>query len=355
MIEAAFEPAPAEVFIRLPHSWCGASIEGVERVAAAAEALGFDGVSVQDHILSSRGTSPCGHRHDGDDRAVLEPLATLSYVAARTTRVKLLTGVLVIPFRNPIWVAKTAGTLDVLSNGRLVLGVGVGWPKARISDGVQLMGLHADLASRESALFDLPGPRWKVMNESLEALDRLWCDDVASYQGELIHFEAIDMRPQTVQRPRPPIWIGGRADAALRRAALLADAWFPSQASVAVLAAGRRRAIEMADAAGRPAPRFAVNLFVSVDRDGDAAREIVRDGLGHRFKTEELLFDSTIAGTPGEVRERMAAYVAAGCSAFDLKILPLATDETLAQVELLAREVLPALHSSRGWTAGGRR
>jgi probable F420-dependent oxidoreductase len=345
VIEATHEPGQAEVFIRLPQAWCGASIEGVERVAAAAEALGFDGVSVQDHMLSSRGTSPCGHRHDGDDRAVLEPLATLAYVAARTTRVKLLTGVLVLPFRDPLWVAKTAGTVDVLSNGRLVLGVGVGWPKAQTGDGIQVMNLHADLASRESALFDLPGPRWKVMNEWLEALDRLWRDDVASYQGELIHFEGVDLRPQPVQRPRPPIWIGGRADAALRRAALLADAWYPSQASVAVFSAGRQRAIEIAAEAGRPAPRFAVNLFVSVDRDGDVAREIVRDGLGYRFKTEELLFESTIAGTPAEVRERLAAYVAAGCSAFDLKILPLATDETLAQVELLAREVLPALHS----------
>jgi probable F420-dependent oxidoreductase len=336
-------PAPTEIFVRLPHSWCGASLDGVERVAAAAEALGYDGVSVQDHILSSRGVSPCGHHHDGDDRAVLEPLATLSYVAARTTRVKLLTGVIVLPFRNPLWVAKTAGTLDVLSNGRLVLGVGVGWPKGRASDGIQVMGLHADLASRETALFDLPGPRWKVMNESLEALDHLWRDDVATYHGDLIHFDGIDMRPQPVQRPRPPIWIGGRADAALQRAALLADAWFPSQASVDVLTAGHARALEVARAADRPAPRAAVNLFISVDRDGDAAREIVRDGLGHRFKTEKLLFDSTIAGTPGEVRERMLDYIAAGCSAFDLKFLPLATDATLAQVELLARDVLPAL------------
>ena len=335
---------PAEVFIRLPHSWCGASVEAVERVADAAEALGFDGVSVQDHILSTQGVSPCGHRHIGDDRMVLEPFATLAYVAARTKRVKLVTGVIVLPFRNPLWVAKTGGAVDVLSNGRLVLGVGVGWPKSQASDQTQVMGLHADLAGRETALFPLPGPRWKVMNEWLEALDHLWRDEVATYHGELIQFDEVDLRPRTVQRPRPPIWLGGRADAALRRAALIGDAWFPSQATLEVLAAGRRRTIEIAEEAGRPAPRVGVNLFISVDRDGDLAREIVRDGLGHRFKNEELLFASTIAGTPDEIRDRMAAYVAAGCSAFDLKILPLGTDETLAQVELLAREVLPAMH-----------
>ena len=339
------KPVHAEFFVRLPHSWCGASVDGLIRVAETAEALGFDGVSVQDHILSSRGTSPCGHNHDGDDRDVLESLSTLAFIAARTSRVKLLTGVLVLPFRHPIWVAKAAGAVDVLSNGRLVLGVGIGWPARRSTDPMQKMSLHAQLASRETALFQFPGPRAKMMDEWLEALDRLWRDESASYDGELIRFEDIDLRPMTVQRPRPPIWIGGRADAALRRAALLADGWIPSQASVEMLAEGRARIVDIAAAAGRPEPRIAVNLFVSVDADGERARDVVRDGLGHRFQTEEGLFAATIAGTPDEVASRLGAYVAAGCSAFDLKILPLATGPTITQVELLARDVLPAVRS----------
>jgi probable F420-dependent oxidoreductase len=332
----------AEMFVRLPHSWCGASLEGVRAVAEAAERLGFDGVSVQDHMLSNHGTSPCGHRHDGDDRMVFEPLATLAYVAARTTRLRLLTGVLVLPFRNPLWVAKTAATVDVLSDGRLILGLGIGWPKRRATDGIQVMGRHADLAGRETDLFDVPSPRARLMDESLEAIDRLWRDETASYHGQHIQFEGVDSRPQPLQQPRIPLWIGGRADAAHRRAALLADGWFPSQASVEVLASGRRRVLEIAEAAGRPAPSFTVNLFVSVDPDGERAREVVRDGLAHRFRTEELLFASTLAGTPAEVRERMNAYAEAGCTGFDLKILPLATEPTLRQMELLATEVLPA-------------
>ncbi len=345
----ASPPAP-EVFVRLPHSWCGASVDGVVRVAEAAERLGFDGVSVQDHMLSSRGTSPCGHRHEGDDRSVLEALATLSFVAASTRRVKLLTGVLVLPFRNVLWVAKTAATVDVLSGGRLVLGVGVGWPRGA-TDRLQQMSKHADLASRETALFDPPGPRGKLMDELLEALDRLWGDEPATYAGDLVRFENVDLRPRPVQRPRPPIWVGGRVDAAHRRAALLVDGWLPSQASVAVLAAGRERILDIAGAAGRAAPRVGVNLVVSLDPDGAAARDVIRDGLGHRFKTEAGLFESTIAGTPAEVLERMQAYVAAGCSAFDLKILPLATEPTLRQVELLAAEVLPGLRAGLAATA----
>lgn len=331
-----------EVFVRLPHSWCGASVEGVSRVAEAAEALGFDGVSVQDHLLSSRGTSPCGHRHEGDDRSVLESFATLSFVAARTSRVKLVTGVLVLPFRNVLRAAQVAASIDVLSKGRLVLGVAGGWPRGT-SDPVQRMRDHAELAARETDLFDPPSPRGRYLDEQIAALDRLWQDDDATFRGDFLAFEGVDLRPRPIQRPRPPIWVGGRAEATHRRAALLADGWFPSQASVEVLAAGRDHVLEHSRAAGRPDPRIAVNLFVSIDRDGAAAREVVRDGLSHRFASEAAMFGATIAGTPAEVRDRMHSYVEAGCSAFDLKILPLATGPTLAQVELLAREVLPPL------------
>jgi alkanesulfonate monooxygenase SsuD/methylene tetrahydromethanopterin reductase-like flavin-dependent oxidoreductase (luciferase family) len=334
----------AEAFIRLPHSWCGASLDAILRVAGAAEELGFDGVSVQDHILSGPDIAPCGHRHLEDDRLVFEPLATLSFVAARTTRVKLLTGVLVLPFRHPVSVAKAGATIDVLSGGRLILGVGVGAPTKRTTDGIQNLAPHSDIASRESALFDLPGTRAQVMDESLAALDRLWTDDEASYHGELFRFDGVDMRPRPVQRPRPPIWIGGRSDAAHRRAATIGDAWFPSQASVEVLAAGRARVLALAEAAARPAPRFGVNLFLSVDPDERSARAIIQDGLGHRFRDEAGLFSSSIAGSPATVRDRMRAYMEIGCSAFDLKILPLTLPETLAQLELLAREVLPSIH-----------
>jgi alkanesulfonate monooxygenase SsuD/methylene tetrahydromethanopterin reductase-like flavin-dependent oxidoreductase (luciferase family) len=149
-----------------------------------------------------------------------------------------------------------------------------------------------------------------------------------------------------VQRPRPPIWVGGRAEAVQRRAALYADGWFPSQATVALVKAGRELMLPIAEAAGRPEPQFAVNIFMSVDEDGDAAREVVHDGLGQRFKTPEALADATISGTPAEVIERMRQYMAVGVSAFDLKLLPLRADRMLAAMELLAGDVLPALRTS---------
>ena len=333
--------------MRLPHSMCGTSARAVLEVAATAEALGFDGVSVQDQLVQSSGTAPCGHNHnaDGDDRDIFEPLATLSFVAGRTSRVKLVTGVIVLPFRHVVQLAKAAGTIDVLSDGRLVLGVGIGWPGARKDDPAQKMSHYADVARRESELFNVPGPRPKLMDESLQALSLLWTEDSATFHGDLISFDNVDLRPRPVQQPRPPIWVGGRAEAVQRRAALYADGWFPSQATVALVAAGRELMLPIAEAAGRPEPRFAVNLFLSVDEDGQAARDVITDGLGHRFRTPEMLADATISGNPAQVISRMREYIAAGCSAFDFKILPLTTDRTLAQMDLMAREVLPVIRA----------
>lgn len=336
------ETAP-DLFVRLPHSWCGAGLDAIEAVAEAAERLGFAGVSVQDHLLSGHAVAPCGHRHLEDDRMVLEPFTTLSYVASRTSRLRLLTGVLVLPHRHPAWIAKTGATLDVLSRGRLTLGVGIGAPRDRRNEGNQHIGPHSDISAREHALIGVPGNRARFMDEALELLDRFWGEEPVVYEGELFRMNGVDMRPRPVQRPRPPIWVGGRAEAALRRAATLADGWFPSQATLEVFAAGSARVRELAAAAGRPDPRFAINMFVSVDRDGDLAREVVRDGLAHRFKGEDALLGSTIAGSPAEVAGRMRAYMDLGVSAFDLKLLPVALEPTLASMELIAAEVAPAL------------
>jgi probable F420-dependent oxidoreductase len=331
------------VFARLPHSWCGASVRAVDEVAAAAEELGFDGVSVQDHVLSGPGVAPCGHSHEGDDRTVMESLSTLAWIAGRTSRVALLTGVLVLPFRHVVWVAKTAATIDLVSNGRLILGVGIGAPKTRQTDGVQNLGPHADISARETALFELPGPRGEVMDEALRALDLLWTEDRATFAGTHIRFEGVELVPRPAQRPRPPVWVGGRVDAAIRRAATLADGWFPSQASVSVLAEGGATARQLAAEVGRPVPTLGVNLFAAVDTDADAARDAVRDGLGHRFRSEEGLLGATMAGNPDEVVERMLAYAAVGCSVFDLKFLPHRAPDSIRQMELLAREVLPVV------------
>lgn len=332
------------VFIRVPHAWCHAGQAAIDEVAQAAEELGFDGLSVQDHLLSDPSVTPCGSDHGHDDRTVLEAMGVLHYLAGRTRRLRLLSGVFVLPYRNPILLAKEAATLDVLSGGRLVMGVGVGAVVGAATDGGQRLSSHARIAQREFEAMGVRGDRGGLMDEMLEAMIALWEDETASFRGRHVQFDALDLFPKPVQRPHPPIWVGGRSEAALRRVARLADGWFPSQASPELIAAGRARIAELATEAGRPVPTDqGVNLFASVaDRD-ETARAPVADALGRRFRDEDALWAATLAGSPQTVAERMAAFAAAGVNAFDLKLLPLPVGRTLAQLRLIAADVLPAL------------
>lgn len=330
--------------VRLPHSWCIATLDAIIEVAELADELDMD-VSVQDHLLSDDTVAPCGHAHHGEDRTVFEGHTTLAYVAARTTRARLIAGVYVLPYRQPVWLAKETSSLDALSRGRLIVGVGVGALRGRAQDKGQNLGAHRGIAVREFDTFGVQGHRGRMMDEYIRILDMLWTQESASYEGEFVSFKDIDLFPKPVSRPRPPIWIGGRSEAAQDRAATLADGWFPSQPPVEVLAAGRERIARVSAEAGRPMPSLGINIFAAVDADGDRARDAMRDSLGHRFEGDGPLFDATLAGTPDEVRAHMQRYVDAGVTTFDLKYLPLTLASTTRQMRVLADEVLPSLTS----------
>lgn len=333
---------PVRLAVRLPHSWCIASLEAIIEVAELADELDMD-VSVQDHLLADSSVAPCGHAHDGEDRAVFEAHTTLAYVAARTQRSRLIAGIYVLPYRHPVWLAKETSTLDAMSGGRLVVGVGVGALRGRGQDGGQHLAAHRGIAVREFDTFDIQGHRGRMMDEYIRILDALWTQDTASYEGEFVSFEGIDLFPKPVSQPRPPIWIGGRSEAAQSRTARLADGWFPSQPPVEVLAEGRQAiAAEVAEL-GRPMPTLAINIFAAVDADGERARDAMRDALGHRFEGDGPLFAATLAGTPDEVRAHMQRYVDAGVRTFDIKYLPLTLSSTTSQMRLVASEVLPGL------------
>jgi len=182
-----------------------------------------------------------------------------------------------------------------------------------------------------------------MMDEYIQVLDALWTQESASYDGEFVRFEDIDIFPKPVASPRPPIWVGGRSEAAIGRAARLAEAWYPSQASVEVIEAGAPVLARVAAEHGRPTPAMAVNLFASVGTDREAALDALRDALGHRFQGDGPLFAATIAGSPEDARSQVQRYVDAGVTTFDLKYLPLTLEETLAQMRLVATEVAPGI------------
>jgi probable F420-dependent oxidoreductase len=345
---------PLRVFVRVPHAWCHASVAALDEVAQAAEELGFDGISVQDHILSDASVTPCGRAHGGDDRTVFEALGVLTWLAGRTSQIRLLTGVLVVPWRDPILTAKETATLDVLSGGRLVLGVGIGALVGASEDGQQRLNAHARLAQREFSAMGVRGDRGPRTDEFLAALVALWTREGAAFRGEHIAFEAIDLIPRPVQQPHPPIWIGGRSAAALRRVARFGNGWFPSQASVDLIRAGRAAIAAHAAQIGRPVPvDQGVNLFASIGDADEAAYAAIADALGPRFATREALTGATIAGRPDTVLRRIAAYCSAGVNAIDLKLLPLGTVDTIGQMRRLALDVLPAIAGRQGAGAAG--
>ncbi len=339
--------SPIRYMIRLPQTYCTASPAAMARVAEKADELGFYGVSVQDHLIAAGALSSCGeiHDHSGDDRDVYEPMQTLAYVAARTERVKLLTGVLVLPFRNAIHVAKEAASLDVFSNGRLIVGVGVGAPRrGKIeSGGKQDITVHAKVSDLEFNAFKVKGHRGRITDEGLEVMDTIWKDDVANYHGEYYDFADLEVYPKPIQKPRPPVWIGGRSQSAQRRAVLRADGWCPSQISADMYREALSWMRDFAAAHNTSVPRdLGTNIFAAIADTEEEARDMMVKGFGDRFTPEgrETLI---LYGTPETFAAKVQRFVDAGVNTFDLKLVPITLDATLKQMELLAKEVAPAI------------
>jgi alkanesulfonate monooxygenase SsuD/methylene tetrahydromethanopterin reductase-like flavin-dependent oxidoreductase (luciferase family) len=324
-----------------------ASPEALIAVAQAADELGFYGVSVQDHIIADAALSSCGDLHDcsGDDRTVYEALHTLAFVAARTEGVKLVTGILVVPFRHAVLLAKETAALDLFSGGRLVVGVGVGAPRrGRIgSGGAQNISVHARVADKEFSAFKVEGHRGKITDETLQVMDAIWTQGSATFHGKYYDFEELEVYPKPLQQPRPRLWIGGRSEAAQDRAVLLADGWIPSQISVPMFADGVTHMRALATEQGRPMPQdLGVNVFVALGDSDRQAREFLVQGFGSRFN-DEGLETLVIYGTPETFAKKLQRFVDAGVNVFDLKLVPITVDATLEAMCLLAAEVFPAV------------
>jgi len=179
--------------------------------AQAAEELGYDHIEVPDHVFGATARDGWSPRYNEQD-AFHETFVTLGFLAGVTTTIGLASGVLILPQRQTGVVAKQATQVDILSGGRLRLGVGVGW------NHVEYEALNEDWKSR--------GTRQR---EQVEVLKKLWCDDLVTYQGRFHQFTEVNITPRPVQRPIP-VWFGGSSDAAVKRAAQIGDGWMPIMA-----------------------------------------------------------------------------------------------------------------------------
>lgn len=179
--------------------------------AQAAEELGYDHIEVPDHVFGATARDGWSPRYTEQD-PFHETFVTLGFLAAVTTTIGLASGVLILPQRQTGVVAKQAAQVDILSGGRLRLGVGVGW------NHVEYEALNEDWKSR--------GTRQR---EQVDVLKKLWCDDLVSYQGRFHQFTEVNITPRPVQRPIP-VWFGGSSDAVVKRAAQIGDGWMPIMA-----------------------------------------------------------------------------------------------------------------------------
>jgi probable F420-dependent oxidoreductase len=256
-------------------------------VAELAEELGFDSVWAGEHLSF---VNP-----------ILDLGVALATFAAVTERIMLGAGVLLLPLRHPGVVAKQAASLDYVSGGRLLLGVGVGGegPKDFEAAGVPI------------------GERGARADEAIAALRALFGGAPASHAGRFFRFDDVSIRPGPAQPGGPPILVGGRSEAAERRAGVLGDGWLPYLISARRFAAGLERVRGHAVAAGRDPDRLlpAVVLFALVGDDGDVAREEARLHLssryGMRFEPHQIE-RLCVVGTPSECVERLREYAAAG-------------------------------------------
>jgi probable F420-dependent oxidoreductase len=322
-----------EYGLRLPSFALGpatASLADMGTYLRRAEDLGFRSAMVIDHLL----VAPPAYRVTW-----LEPLSLLSALAGVTRTIRLGTLVLVLPFRDPVAFAKAWGTLDVLSGGRSILGVGVGWNR----DEFAALGVP----HRE---------RGRRMNELLESITALWAGDGVSYEGEFYRFRDLTIEPKPVQRPHPPIWIGGGTQPSeriygqqvdtiqpvLRRIARYASHWVPHSSATAEMVTGDWEAIQgyMAEYGRRPDELGRVySNFVHVLQPGErpesaASKFRVYSGMDLDYWQQFYLL-----GEAAEVADRIRGKIEALGGVDHLILNPLDWDP--AAIEVLAERVLP--------------
>jgi probable F420-dependent oxidoreductase len=291
------------------------------RFADKAEALGYDTVWFSDHIViptevkSFYPYDPSGRMAFNPAEPYWEPLTVIGYVAGRTTRVRLGTSVLVLPYRNPVVTAKMLATLDVLSNGRVTLGAGVGW----MEEEFKAIGL--DTYPRRGAYSD----------ECIRIFRELWTKDNPSFQGEFHQFSNVRCEPRPVQPGGIPIWVGGHTPQAIRRAARLGDGWQPLvQRPPADLppAEMREKITQLrafAQQAGRDPQCITLAMGSSIQfTDGAAA--------GPR---------SLFTGTPAQISEAIQRYQELGVQNFRCDFPSPSIDRLLQAMERFADEVRP--------------
>ena len=312
-----------QIGFNLPNSGKLTAPEVMGRLAREGEALGYDYLTLTDHVVLPDLAAPgypyseSGEFMSGDPAVRHELLTGMAWVAAKTERIRLVAAVLVVPHRQAVLAAKMLSTIDVLSGGRLTVGIGTGWLEVEFN-----------------AVVTTPfAERGAVTDEYLAAFRALWTEERPRFDGKYVRFADIVFEPKPAQRPHPPIWVGGEAPPALRRAARYGQAWYPIGTNRAHpydtlprLEAGIARLRKLTAEAGRdPA---AVTVAYRVKRLGERVAAQASDG-------ERRLF----SGGEAEHLEDLRALRALGVTAVDVDVERDTAEESAREMRRL-RELL---------------
>jgi len=300
----------------LPISGRATGPDTLMTAARSAEKQGFDAIWSADRVVTPwkiETSYPYSENHEfivPPDRPFLDSFTCLTFLAGCTEKITLGISVLVLPYRHPLYWTRVAASIEQLSRGRLILGVGVGWME------------------EEFAALGVPfKERGRITDEQLEVIDLLWSQEHTTYEGQYYHLRDLAFYPKPIQQPRIPIWIGGEGSAARKRAAKYGDAWFPYYVEItpAQLRAGFDNVLRLAEQIGRdPQP-----IKLTCCRPIELTQQSVPQD------------ERYLRGTPEQLVESLRTYRDIGVDHIALQFMSPRWPDRMEQIERFANEAMP--------------
>jgi len=304
--------------IEIPQAFLDGPIDlkHIESFVIRAEELGYESLWTQERIVG--------------DFAMLEPVTLMSYVAALTSKLRIGSSVLLTVLRNPVQLAKSLSTLDQLSGGRLIVGVGLGGVAGRhIAESENVFGYSSER-------------RVTRFTEGIRVMKLLWTEEKATFDGVFWNFADIPMEPKPLQTPLP-LWFGGHAEPALKRAVAMGHGWMGAgSSSTERFVKEFGRITRFLEEANRDPATFAISkrVYLAVDDNRDRAEKRLRKFFAIRYKKADLANQVAIWGSRQEIIDKLSEVLNAGAQHL---VLNPVFDE-MEHLELLAKDVVPKLH-----------
>ena len=295
----------------------------VPEFARRAESLGYGRVTMGEHIMD--GNPP---------RPTLLNLPAMAAAAGATNNLRVMTGIVIAPLYHPVTLAKMVASVDQVSNGRLDFGIGISGQRGTK---IEFDAVGVDVHTRG-----------KRTDEMLQVMQRLLTEEHVSHHGDFFDFEDVTLLPFPAQKPYPPIWVSGRSDAAMRRAGVIGDGWYPYLFTVRRIKTSNEMVRQYATEIGRDLTNFnwGLNQPTAISLDASEAMGLAISNVGERYVTPERSVQSIakarcIAGTPDDCIKAVEERIDAGVEHINLGFLASEPDSFYKQMEMFASHVIP--------------